>query len=235
MLPQFSQPLTPLSCLFQLTALLLLLLPSPAGAPPNDDAWLLEDETDAVTPYDDTLALIHTPPPKDLYRLVNRLRISADSLASGRVRVEQCHENLDPVPNLEIVYRPGRIDRIRIRSHSNIGRARVDGHSVQLQDIQRGARLCLSLSKRMTEGAHEGEYHLRHGPFYRRFLDGYYPMRMSFRLDYPADRATVSLINRGEIAGAGIRESAGKIEVDAHFAGKLTLTLQVSSDLVSDK
>lgn len=230
MFPQFSRPLTPLPRLFQLTAALLLLLPFPAAAPPNDDAWLLEDEADAVTPYDDTLVLIEAPPPDDLYRLVNRLRITADSLASGRVRVEQCHENLDPVPNLEIVYRPGRIDWIRIRSHSNIGRARVDDHSVQLQDIQRGARLCLTLSKRMTEGEHEGEYRLRHGPFYRRFLDGYYPMRVSFRLDYPADRARVRLINRDEIAGAGIRESAGRMEVDAHFAGKFTLTLEVRSD-----
>ena len=131
------------------------------------------------------------------------------------------------MPDLQIVYRQGRIDWIRLRSHRNIGRARVEGLSVQLQDIQRGARLCLTMRKRMTPDEHAGGYRLSHGPFYRQFLDGYYPMQVQYRLQYPAGRAQVRLLNREAITGAAIRESNGTVAMDAHFAGRLNLELQV--------
>ena len=209
---------------------LLCLLPFPAAAAPAaDDAWLLEDTADAVTPYDETLVLIDAPAPGDLYRIRNQVILTADSLHSGWIRIEQCHENLDPVPDLQIVYRPGRIDWIRLRGHSNIGRVRIEDLSVQLQDIQPGARLCLTLRKRMSNGEREGEYRLSHGPFYRQFLDGYYPMQLIYRLDYPAGRATAGLLNREQISGTDIRESAGRLEVEAHFAGRFKLDLLIRS------
>ena len=73
---------------------LLCLLPFPAAAAPSADDWLLEDETDAVTPYDDTLVFLGAPAPDNLYRIINHVSITEESLETGWIRIEQCHENL---------------------------------------------------------------------------------------------------------------------------------------------
>jgi hypothetical protein len=83
------------------------------------------------------------------------------------------------------------------------------------------------MRKRMTPDGPAGEYRLSHGPFYRQFLDGYYPMQVQYRLEYPPDKARIGLRNRETITGADIRESDGAVAIDAHFAGRLNLEFQV--------
>lgn len=191
------------------------------------EAWLMED-TPPPTPYDDTLVFIQATAPPDLYRIRNDVRITPESLQSGWVTVHQCHENIDPVPDLEVVYQKATIDWIRIEETRNIQDARVQGHSVQLKDVQRGATLCVAIHKQMAKRDNANGYSLRHGPFYRRFLDGYYPMQVIHRVHSSSQTAKVSLTNREELEGAGISQDANDdITVDAHFAGKLNLDFRI--------
>jgi hypothetical protein len=152
---------------------------------------------------------------------LNRIRITADSLDGGWVTLVQCHENLDAVPAAQILFRAGGIRNLAIDEARNIGRAWVEGHSVQLQDVGRDARLCLRAESRALHALGDGLYRLRNGPYMRRFLDGYYPMRVALNIDYPADLIRLVGQSPASQAGFDVQTSEHGVDVDATFEGRL--------------
>ena len=69
-------------------------------------------------------------------------------------------------------------------SSGNIEQSWVEDNTVQLRNVQENARLCVQAWTRALKSNGDGSYSLRNGPFMRRFLDGYYPMRVSMQIDY---------------------------------------------------
>ncbi|MDE2088983.1 MAG: alpha/beta hydrolase, partial [Gammaproteobacteria bacterium] len=66
----------------------------------------------------------------------------------------------------------------------------------------------------------DGSYSLRSGPFMRNFLDGYYPMRVTMRVN------TRGLLHYAGITprpqdGFRVWQTAGEVHCDAWFEGKL--------------
>jgi hypothetical protein len=151
----------------------------------------------------------------------NRIRITEDSLADGWVTLEQCHQDLDAVPAAQILFRPERIRDLTVLSAEGIGQARVEGHSVQLRDVSPGARLCLRGESRALHDMGAGQYRLRNGPFMRRFLDGYYPMRVFLDIGYPPDRLRLASHAPHSQAGFRVTEGRGEIGLEASFEGRL--------------
>lgn len=151
----------------------------------------------------------------------NRIHITEESLADGWVALEQCHQDLDAVPAVQILFHPQRIRALQVVSSEGIGQARVEGHSVQLRDVSPGASLCLRGESRALHDLGGGHYRLRNGPYMRRFLDGYYPMRVSLDIGYPAER--LRLASHSPVAQDGFRvtQEAGKVGLDAVFEGRL--------------
>ncbi|MCU7915214.1 MAG: hypothetical protein KZQ65_04710, partial [Candidatus Thiodiazotropha sp. (ex Gloverina cf. vestifex)] len=140
---------------------------------PEDDPF---DRIDTVN--DGQLEFLSTPPTGATHHHENPIRITSDSLLDGWVMLEQCHRNLDPVSLLEIVYHPQRIRKIHIVSSRNIGHSQVIDTGVEIRDIQADAELCLRAESRALHILEKDTYILRNGPYMRRFLDGYYPMRL---------------------------------------------------------
>lgn len=154
-----------------------------------------------------------------------QLLLDEASLATGWVAVEQCHNQLDPVPDAEVVYSFEQMRGLRITEQRGIASARVAGPSVQLRDVQRGARLCVALQARLLRADGPGRYRLRYGPFMRRFLDSYFPLHITLEVRYPAQRLELVQISPAAEEGYGLTAAPGRFSIDAWFRGKLVLEL----------
>jgi hypothetical protein len=92
---------------------------------------------------------------------------------------------------------------------------------VQLRDVSPGARLCLRGESRALHDLGGGHYRLRNGPFMRRFLDGYYPMRVFLEIAYPSDRIRLAAHSPDSQEGFRVSEGPGTIGLEANFEGRL--------------
>lgn len=204
-----------------LAALPCLLITAPCFAEdwelPDED---LEERISRVNTGD--LRLLPDPPTTPVHQHHNEIGIGSASLEHGWVALHQCHSNLDPVPETEIVFRPERTRKLRILSQRNIGAARVEGASVQLRDVHKGASLCLELESRALTRLPGDRWSLRNGPYMRRFLDGYYPIRVYIRIRYPAELLEVGYLSPEPQPGLTVRRTPGEIELDSWFEGRLS-------------
>lgn len=182
------------------------------------------ESADAVN--EGQLHFLETPPAKPLHHHQNRIRIDADSLASGWVGLYQCHDQLDAVPLLQITFREDSVRDLKIDLASGIGHAWVEGASVQLRNIEPGARLCLSAQTRALRNTGNGYFSLFSGPYMRKFLDGYYPMRVTLDVDYPAGALQLIDVSPAQQPGLNFDERPGNIRLDTLFEGELRLLLQ---------
>ena len=112
--------------------------------PEQLEQWFENDEREH--PYDSKsndgdLVFLQTPPVKPTLHSTNILAIEPHSLHSGWVKIEQCHEQLDPIEKVEVVYRYKQMRNLRITNSSRIGRARVQGQSIQLEQVAEDASL----------------------------------------------------------------------------------------------
>jgi len=150
----------------------------------------------------------------------NDIHISPGSLIDGWVTLQQCHENLDRVGELQIVFNEGRSRDLRITATHAIGKAWVEGVSVQLHDIGAGSQICLELQSQALSPDGSGGFVLRNGPYMRRFLDGYYPMRVSQRIEYPPQLQADSILPPPQ-EGFRVARESGLIQVETVFEGRL--------------
>ena len=116
------------------------------------------DSADSVN--EGALHFLATLPQKPVHHHQNRIRIDADSLTSGWVSLSQCHDNLDAVPRAQITFREGYVRDLRVDSFSRIEHAWIEGASVQLRNIEPGARLCLSAQTRALRNTGNGYFNL---------------------------------------------------------------------------
>lgn len=210
--------------------LAVLSAPLPLSADTADDwpDWVHEQERVEARISDvneGELAFLAEAPSRPVHHHSNRILISEASLQDGWVRMEQCHENLDRVAALQIVFNPTRSRALRVTERQNVADAFVDGHSIQLRDVGEGSRLCLTGESRALTSDGDGGFELNNGPFMRRFLDGYYPLRVSLRVEYPPSLALADVAPSAQ-SGFRVSEQPGRIDVEALFEGKLRTRLR---------
>ncbi|NBC14949.1 MAG: hypothetical protein GVY09_16760 [Gammaproteobacteria bacterium] len=205
---------------------LLLLSIAPQGIAGTDDDWPdwadqpdLMEQVAAVS--DGELRFLPAADTDGEHAHLNRISITEDSLDGGWVALEQCHENIDAVPAAQIMFRAGGIRDLTIESSRNIGRAWVEGHSVQLKDVGRDAVLCIRAESQALRDMGDGRYRLRNGPYMRRFLDGYYPMRVTLDIQYPAEVIQVMGQSPSTQPGFDVTDGGSDLSVDATFEGRL--------------
>jgi len=192
------------------------------------EAWLEAEHPDVSMVNEGALEFFSTPPPGGpFHHHQNRLTITPESLATGWVAVEQCHDHLDPVPRTEITFRRGRARNISITEASRIEKARVEDDSVQLEGVSTGARLCLRVGLKLVNRSADGSLVLRSGPYMRRFLDGYYPMRVSLSLIPKGLSADIDLISPQLAQGLNVEKSGDEMHIEALFAGRLLLEFEL--------
>ncbi len=202
---------------------LFLLMPLTAAADDAlDDAWFDDDlEMRFENVNGGELVFLTEPPPEPVHHHQSRIILNSGSLESGWVTVIQCHTHLDAVPRSQVMYHRTRARDLLILSHANIEKAWVEGHTVQLADVEQGASLCIQVRLRALELNANGTFSLRGGPYMRRFLDGYYPMHVSMRIEVPRESLRFLEIQPHRQDGFKVRETAEGIEVDTWFEGKL--------------
>lgn len=172
------------------------------------------------------LHFLKTPPAKSVHHHHNRIRIDADSLVSGWVSLFQCHTHLDPVSRAQITFREGFVRDLKVESATHIKQAWVEGASIQLVDVEPAAKLCLSAQTRALRNTGNGYYILQNGPYMRKFLDGYYPMRVSLEIDYPPQMLQLIDISPAAQPGLNLESRNGAIRMDAIFEGELQTLIQ---------
>ncbi len=207
----------------------LFISPPGLGSEPSMEElerWLESDDmqppsvnTDHVNEGD--LVFLARLPDRQVHHHQNHLIINAASLRDGWVRLNQCHDHLDRVPRAQIMYNKDRIRDLQIVTSGNIDQSWIEGNSVQLRNIHANARLCVQAWTRALKANGDGSYSLRNGPFMRRFLDGYYPMRVSMQIDYATSGLHLVSMTPRRQQGFEVTETNGHLAFDALFEGTL--------------
>lgn len=157
------------------------------------------------------------------------LILSAQSLADGWVDMRQCQSRLDAMASSEIVYRYSALRDLRVTRANGIESAWVEDQSVQLRGVRAGAEVCVAAQVKILRRLENGHYRLRSGPYHRRFFDGYFPMRLSLEVRYPAGRLEWRQAAPAPQPGFAVRDTPGRIAIETHFSGMLTVELDFAA------
>lgn len=206
-----------------------------AAGKDDEPGWPADDfDIDVRAVNEGELRFLDSPPEQPVHHHHNRMEILSTSLADGWVRLNQCHSHLDPVPDTQIVYHPDRVRGLEIVSRSGIGRARVEGHTIQMEEIRRGARICISADTRALSAGGKGRFLLKNGPFMRQFLDGFYPMHVTMEIRIPGPCLALRRVDPKPRPGFTLTEEPGVVYIDAWFEGRLTTAIEFEQIDASD-
>ncbi len=204
--------------------LLVSLLASTAASSRSDIDWetYWPDDDDKIIDAinEGTLHFLDKPPDKPVHHHANKITVLKSSIDTGWIKLQQCHDNLDIFPRVQIVYKQDKIRNLHITEHNNIGEARVEGHTVQLTDVKKDARLCIEAESRALIAQEDGSFVMRNGPFMRKFLDGYFPMHVSIDIKLPANLSFVA-IEPVEQKGFTVTTDKQRLQLDTWFEGRL--------------
>ena len=173
------------------------------------------------------LSFLRQRPDGRLHHHANRITIAEQSLRDGWVELQQCHEGLDPVPRLQIVYHPQRVRRLRVTEQRDVQRAEVVGSRVELRGVGRDARICISARSLALVAGDDGSFVLRNGPFMRRFLDGFYPMRVSMAVRWPTGTLRLGGVQPAAQPGFHVTEQRDGVDFEALFEGRLSTRIHL--------
>lgn len=215
---------------------LFILLATGSGfcatpTPEELEAWFNSPDPDVPSVdhvNEGELHFLTQQPDEPVHFHQNEVWLEASSLSSGWARLRQCHDHLDPVGRLQITFAPERVKDLKIEESQKIESAWVQGHTIQVRNIERGARLCLSAKTRSVKDVGDGYYVISNGPFMRRFLDGFYPMRLSMELHYPSSLVEVVSVTPEAQEGFTITDKPGLLRYDALFEGELRASIQLA-------
>ena len=207
-----------------LLAAALLVIGQTATADDDPEAWPGPDDDSSTRLVNEgDLEFLRDARGHRVLQTRNWLTVTPGSLQHGWVGLYQCQGNLDPVSAVEVVYRYHGMRNLRVISTRGIKRAWVEQNSVQMEQVQEGGEVCIEAEVQVLKPDGEGAYTLQSGPFHRRFLDGYYPVRLDYRIHWPADRLQFESVHPDMQEGFSVRVQPGELAVDTLFEGKLTL------------
>jgi len=200
----------------------------PTEQTPGDD-WFNENSDLSIEDVNEgELEFIAPITDKSILHSGSVLSITEKSLQTGWVGLDQCYRNLDPVGKTDVVYRYKNIKQLKITSSDNIGEARVDGQIIQLEDVSSSAYICVQAEVQILEKTSQGTFVLSNGPYYRQFLDGYYPYHVTVSISYPADKLKYSRISPAPQPLFEVIQQPGKLLVDTWFEGILMIDIKFS-------
>jgi hypothetical protein len=110
---------------------------------------------------------------------------------------------------------------LQVLRTENIGRAWVQGPTVQLENVNPKALLCIQTETKALSPLEGNSYFLRNGPYMRRFLDGYYPMRVSLSVHLATTKVSFAGIIPASQPGLQVIAHARDVDVEATFEGRL--------------
>lgn len=224
MVPQFG---------FVAGPLCLALLGSPGAAqemdpdapdydPLEDDSLWDEPASPAAPPSTSPeLRFLLEAPERTPHHHQNEIRLTASSLEDGWVDLRQCHSHVTAIRRMVIVYNEETIDALRVESTRGIEAARADEDRVDLRGVERDAEVCITARMRILEEAGDGVYELVNGPFQRKFLDSYLPMRVTLAVSWGELDMRLEATEPREQEGFEVVHSDHGFMIDTVFKGEL--------------
>jgi hypothetical protein len=201
----------------------------PSLASDDLEAWLeSDDDAGAEMVNEGELAFLGDAQDRRVLQTRNWLSVTRDSMQTGWVGLHQCQSNLDPVSSVEVVYRYHGLRDLQVVSSQHIARAQVEGNSIQLEDVTEGGEVCIRAEVQVLRSNGAGGYSLQSGPFHRRFLDGFYPVHLDYRIRWPAEELQLVSVQPGAQPGFRVDEKRGELLIDSLFEGKLTIKVGFS-------
>lgn len=186
------------------------------------------DELDQLLEIgDEQFVALTEAPPHPPFVHQKTLTLWPESLSSGWVQNEQCHRQFSPTSALQFVFKRGRIRAIEIIEQHDIGRSWVDGNTVQLEDVSKRSSICFRSENRMLESHPGGDYRIKVGPFFYRFLDGYFPVRVDLRVRFPADRLALREVLAED--GVEVTRLTDEVRLSSTFQGILRVEMLFES------
>lgn len=183
-------------------------------------------------PSGEQLIFLKSIPEQAVHHHQNFLRIVPQSLKDGWVQMEQCHDNMDVISKAQVVFNKDRVRDLKVKTTHNIGKAWVEGNTVQMQDVKRGARMCLLAWTRALRVNDDGSFTLHNGPFMRRFLDGYFPLHVTSRIQFAGTGLKPLSVSPGEQEGFSVSQNGNSLTYEAWFEGKLWTRVHFSADIL---
>ena len=202
---------------------------------PENDAWpawaLAEEELKAriARVNEGDLDFLAQAPSDPVHYHQNRIVLTASSLRNGWVDLEQCHRHLDRVAEAQILFHPERSRALKVTRFKNMQSAVAERNTIQLRHVEAASEVCLSGQTKALVEIGDGVYELRNGPFMRRFLDGYYPMRVSLQIEYPT-QLTLADFSPTSQPGFAVTSAPGRVEAEALFEGQLSTRFRFLAD-----
>jgi hypothetical protein len=202
---------------------------------PEDDGWpawaLAEEDLAAriARVNEGDLAFLAQAPGDPVHYHQNRIIVTASSLRNGWVNLEQCHRHLDQVAQAQILFHPERSRALKVTRFENMQSAVAVQNTIQLRNVEAASEVCLSGQTQALVKIGEGVYELRNGPFMRRFLDGYYPMRVSLQIEFPT-QLTLADFSPLRQPGFAVSTAPGRVDAEALFEGQLRTQFRFLAD-----
>lgn len=157
------------------------------------------------------------------------LTITPESLIDGWVDNMQCHRHFSAIDSTEILFKQDGIRDIEITRSLHLKRSWFDEISVQLEGVTSQTELCFNSQNRiLTLNKSNDQFQLTVGPFYLRYLDGYFPVEVDLVVKYPADLLQLDQIWPEGVDGIETALEPGQIRVKSRFTGRLVLNMLLS-------
>jgi len=200
-----------------------LCLAHSAAAAKTDDEMFFKS---AAEVNGGELLFLKDAPAKPVHHHQNHMVITEASLVDGWVKLSQCHSNIDAVPSSQITYGNGRTRDLRVTRFEHIGKAWVEGNTVQMRDIAREATICIEAETRALASDDQGGFMLKNGPYMRGFLDGFYPMRVTMTVRLQAAGLSFRDIEPAPQPGFTVNATEREVGFDALFEGRLNTRIR---------
>ncbi len=204
---------------------LFVLTPLQADTTPSAnelEKWFMSDELTPPTKSSDShLTFIPAPTDKPALHSINEITITPQSIKTGWVDLMQCYQHLDPVPEMEVVYNYKTMRKLTIVNSRNIEKAFLKGQSVQLENVQKNAQLCISTEIRIFYKNKDGSLNLMNGPFHRQFLDSFFPFHLTLKVNYPSKQLVFISSKPKSQFGFVVKQSENTLLIESFFTGKL--------------
>jgi hypothetical protein len=176
------------------------------------------------------LLFLTDAPAAPVHHHQNHIVVTEASLVDGWVRLSQCHSHIDAVPSSQITYGDGRIRDLRVTRFDHIGKAWVEGNTVQMRDIAHEATICIEAETRALEPDGQGGFMLKNGPYMRGFLDGYYPMHVTMTVRLQVAGLRFLDIEPAPQPGFKVNAVEGEVGFDTLFEGRLNTRIRFFRD-----
>ena len=200
-----------------------------AAEPPVDESWMDDDsewrvqqvnegQLEFIAPIHDQL-ILHSD---------THLWVTNESLQTGWVKMQQCYRHLDAVGRTDVVYAYRKMKNLQVTLVEQIAQIRVGQNRVELEDVEKGAVLCVQADVKVLQHLSNESYAMQHGPYHRKFLDGYYPYHVSMTVHYSVNEMQLSRVEPEAQDGFYITEKTGILSIDSWFEGELRIRFEFS-------